>query len=59
MGVKLSEKKMTPSLTDFLQQSLQTDPEQRPSAQALLGHEFLKKADDLKILSRYYLLTAS
>lgn len=36
---------------DFLAACLQVDPEQRPSAHALLKHPFLRKADPLHTLA--------
>lgn len=41
---------LTPVFLDFLERSLQTDPEQRPSAHTMLKHPFLKKADPLSSL---------
>ena len=38
--------KWTAEFNDFVEQCLTMDAEQRPSAEALLKHSFLRKADD-------------
>ena len=48
---------LTPVFLDFLERSLQTDPEQRPSAPAMLEHPFLTKADPLSSLVPLILAT--
>ncbi|CDH49425.1 pkinase-domain-containing protein [Lichtheimia corymbifera JMRC:FSU:9682] len=48
---------LTPVFLDFLERSLQTDPEQRPSATTMLEHPFLTKADPLSSLVPLILAT--
>ena len=40
-------------LKDFLQKSLIEEPENRPTAEMLLQHRFLQKADPLLFLTTY------
>ncbi|KAI7879572.1 Pkinase-domain-containing protein [Lichtheimia hyalospora FSU 10163] len=48
---------LTPVFLDFLDKSLQTDPENRPSARSMLEHPFLNKADPLSSLVPLILAT--
>jgi len=44
---------LSPIFKDFLQKSLEVDPDRRPSAEALLQHPFFKKTDPLRSLAPY------
>jgi p21-activated kinase 1 len=46
-----SREKLSPELSDFLDRCLETDVEKRSSAEELLKHKFLAKAESLSTIT--------